>query len=122
MEVLLKLRDVSIDWIQEGFQDFFKKLDGYFLLLSGKNNSDNLGLDLLEGIPSDKITAGLVLVLTQLSLFIEQSAIPRIAEVSNHINYSLEDLFTQVGLGSVTLLIKSSGNNIFLFWRWGTRI
>ncbi|KAF5936646.1 hypothetical protein HYC85_024152 [Camellia sinensis] len=36
--LLVKLRELIIDWVQEGFQDFFRKLDDRFLLLSGKTN------------------------------------------------------------------------------------
>ncbi|KAL3827771.1 hypothetical protein ACJIZ3_016573 [Penstemon smallii] len=79
-ELLLKLRDSTTDWVQEGFQDFFRKLCNYFLLLSGKSNAANQDLSFMEGIPGDKIAPALVLVLAQLSLFIEQKAIPRITE------------------------------------------
>lgn len=68
--LLAKLKDWIIDWVQEGFQDFFRELDDRFLLLSGRNNSSS----------HDQVLAGLVLVLAQLSLFIEQTAIPRITE------------------------------------------
>ncbi|XP_057966548.1 vacuolar protein sorting-associated protein 51 homolog [Malania oleifera] len=80
LELLVKMRDLIIDWVQEGFQDFFRSLYDHFLLLSGKNNSNNqdhLPTDLTQG---DKVAAGIVLVLAQLSVFIEQSAIPRITE------------------------------------------
>ncbi|KAI3460756.1 hypothetical protein Pfo_017419 [Paulownia fortunei] len=79
-ELLLKLRDLTIDWVQEGFQDFFRKLDHYFLLLSGKSNTGSQDVNLIEEMPGDKIAAGLVLVLAQFTLFIEQSAVPRITE------------------------------------------
>ncbi|KAK4418055.1 Vacuolar protein sorting-associated protein 51 [Sesamum alatum] len=78
--LLLKLRDLTIDWVQEGFQDFFRKLDDHFRLLTGKSNVASQEVNLLERMPGDKVAAGLVLVLAQLSLFIEQSAIPRITE------------------------------------------
>ncbi|CAK9152906.1 unnamed protein product [Ilex paraguariensis] len=77
---LMKLRDLIIDWVQEGFQDFFRKLDDQFLLLSGKNISATQDQGSTEGMQGDKVLAGLVLVLAQLSVFIEQSAIPRITE------------------------------------------
>lgn len=64
----------------KSFQDFFRKLDDYFCLLSGKSTVASQEVNLLERMPGDKIAAGLVLVLAQLSLFIEQSAIPRITE------------------------------------------
>lgn len=78
--LLLKLRDLIIDWVQEGFQNFFGELDGYFRMLSGKSNVTSQEVNLADRILGDKISAGLVLVLAQLSLFIEQSAIPRITE------------------------------------------
>ncbi|KAL0437747.1 UNVERIFIED_CONTAM: Vacuolar protein sorting-associated protein 51 [Sesamum radiatum] len=78
-ELLFRLRDLTIDWVQEGFRDFFKKLDGYFLLLSGKGNTTSEDVNLIE-MPGDKISAGLVLVLAEFSIFVEQSAIPRITE------------------------------------------
>ncbi|KAL0435975.1 UNVERIFIED_CONTAM: Vacuolar protein sorting-associated protein 51 [Sesamum radiatum] len=59
--LLLKLRDLTIDWVQEGFQDFFRKLDDYFRLLSGKSNVASQEVNLLERMPGDKIAAGLVL-------------------------------------------------------------
>ena len=84
----MKLRDLIIDWVQEGFQDFFRKLDDHFLLLSGKTNSTGPDQGLTEGTSlerrtrKDKVLSGLVLVLAQLSIFIEQGGIPRITEVS----------------------------------------
>nr|VDC58198.1 unnamed protein product [Brassica rapa] len=50
--IFVKMNDLLIGWIQKGFQDFF----------------------------SEKIHAGLILVLAQLSVVIEQKVIPRIAE------------------------------------------
>ncbi|KAJ6404108.1 hypothetical protein OIU84_012322 [Salix udensis] len=35
----LQLSDLIVDWVQEGFQDFFRALHDQFLLLSGKNKS-----------------------------------------------------------------------------------
>ncbi|GFZ13797.1 Vps51/Vps67 family (components of vesicular transport) protein [Actinidia rufa] len=81
--LLVKLRDLIIDWVQEGFQDFFRKLDDHFLLLSGKTNSTGQDQGLTEGTQKDKVLSGLVLVLAQLSVFIEQSGIPRITEASD---------------------------------------
>lgn len=78
--LLLKLRDLIVDWVQEGFQDFFWALDNQFLLLSGRSKSASQDQGLTEGMPVDKVLAGLVLVLAQLSVFIEQTAIPRITE------------------------------------------
>ncbi|XP_058187975.1 vacuolar protein sorting-associated protein 51 homolog isoform X1 [Rhododendron vialii] len=78
--LLVKLRALLNDWVQEGFQDFFRKLDNHFLLLSGKINSTGQDQGLTEGTQKEKIISGLLVVLAQLSVFIEQSAIPRITE------------------------------------------
>ncbi|KAK1420453.1 hypothetical protein QVD17_22066 [Tagetes erecta] len=66
--LILKLRDMIISWVQEGFQTFFKQLNDQLLVLSGKN------------APTDKVPSGLVLVIAQLSVFIERDAISRIIE------------------------------------------
>lgn len=79
-ELLLKLRDLTINWVQEGFQDFFRKLDDSFLLISGKKNTACQDVNSIEEMSGERISAGLVLVLAQLTLFIEQSAILRINE------------------------------------------
>ncbi|KAK3042977.1 hypothetical protein RJ639_000954 [Escallonia herrerae] len=84
--LLMKLRDLIIDWVQEGFQDFFRKLDDHFLLLSGKKCSATQGQVSVEGIQGEKVLAGLVLVMAQLSVFVEQNAIPRITEARFHLN------------------------------------
>ncbi|KAG6422324.1 hypothetical protein SASPL_118892 [Salvia splendens] len=60
-ELLLKLRDLTIGWVHEGFQDFFRKLDGYFLLLSGKKNTAFQDVNLIEETQGEKISAGLEL-------------------------------------------------------------
>ncbi|XP_050379239.1 vacuolar protein sorting-associated protein 51 homolog [Argentina anserina] len=78
--LLVKLRDSITDWVQEGFQEFFRALDGHFVLLSSRHSSASQDQGLTEGILDDKVLAGLVLVLAQMSLFIEQNAIPRITE------------------------------------------
>ncbi|KAI4349737.1 hypothetical protein L6164_010297 [Bauhinia variegata] len=78
--LLVRLRELTIDWVQEGFQDFFRQLEDLFLLFSTRNNSSATQDGLTEGLQSDKAFAGLVLVLAQLSAFIEQTAIPRITE------------------------------------------
>ncbi|XP_077240800.1 vps51/Vps67 family (components of vesicular transport) protein isoform X2 [Tasmannia lanceolata] len=80
LELLAKLRDLIIDWVQEGFQDFFRSLDDHFLLRAGRNTSTNQDPSFIDGTQVDKVLTGLVLVLAQLSIFIEQSAIPRITE------------------------------------------
>ncbi|MCD9638523.1 Vacuolar protein sorting-associated protein 51 [Datura stramonium] len=81
LELLSKLRDLVVHWVQEGFQDFFRKLNDHFLLLSGKKYPAGQDLNFREGIQGDKVLPGLVLVLAQLSVFVEQNAIPRITEV-----------------------------------------
>lgn len=80
MPLLVRLRDLIIDWVQEGFQDFFRSLYNHFLLFSGKNKSASQDLVFHDGVQGDKTVAGLVLVLAQLSVFIDQNAIPRITE------------------------------------------
>uniref|UniRef100_A0A1D1ZEC0 Vacuolar protein sorting-associated protein 51 homolog n=2 Tax=Anthurium amnicola TaxID=1678845 RepID=A0A1D1ZEC0_9ARAE len=79
-ELVMKLRDLIIDWVQEGFQDFFQALDGHFFSLCGKNDTTKQHINRVDGVLADKVQTGLVLVLAQLSVFIEQSAIPRITE------------------------------------------
>ncbi|KAF9612642.1 hypothetical protein IFM89_003084 [Coptis chinensis] len=78
--LLVKIRDFIIDWVQEGFQNFFRTLDDHFNLLTGSSSVTSQDQRVLEGIQGEKVSAGLVLVLAQLSVFIEQSAIPRITE------------------------------------------
>ncbi|XP_022929381.1 vacuolar protein sorting-associated protein 51 homolog isoform X1 [Cucurbita moschata] len=73
-------RDSIVDWVQEGFQDFFRALVDRFMLLSGKNSSFSQSQVLPEATQAEKVVAGLVLVLAQVSVFIEQTAIPRITE------------------------------------------
>lgn len=85
LELLVQLKDLIIDLVQEGFQDFFRALDDHFILLSGRQNSASLGQGFAEGTQVDKAFAGLVLVLAQLSVFIEQTAIPRITEARTHL-------------------------------------
>ncbi|KAF5185006.1 Vacuolar protein sorting-associated protein 51-like protein [Thalictrum thalictroides] len=78
--LLVKLRDFIVDWVQEGFQNFFGTLDNHFVLLSGRYYLTSQDQDALEGLRGEKVSSGLVLVLAQLSVFIEQSAVPRITE------------------------------------------
>ncbi|XP_059311817.1 vacuolar protein sorting-associated protein 51 homolog [Lycium ferocissimum] len=80
LEVLLRLTDLIIEWVQEGFQDLFRKLNDQFLVLSGKKYSANQDLTFGEGMQGDKVLPDLVLLLAQLSVFIEQNAITRITE------------------------------------------
>lgn len=80
LDMLLKLKDSVIDWVQEGFQKFFQTLNRRFLSLSGKSIINGSDANILDGIQVDKVQTGIVLVLAPLSLFIEQIAIPRITE------------------------------------------
>ncbi|KAK9101730.1 hypothetical protein Sjap_018984 [Stephania japonica] len=80
IELLVKLRDFIVDWVQEGFQNFFRMLDSHFLMLSGRNKSVSLDHGMRDGSQGEKVFSGLVLVLAQLSVFVEQNAIPRITE------------------------------------------
>ncbi|KAI5599156.1 hypothetical protein BDE02_02G179400 [Populus trichocarpa] len=76
----LQLSGLIVDWVQEGFQDFFRALHDQFLLLSGKNKSAIQDENSTKGMQVEKVVPGLVLVLAQLSIFIEQTAISRITE------------------------------------------
>ncbi|CAK9323512.1 unnamed protein product [Citrullus colocynthis] len=78
--LIINQRDSIVDWVQEGFQNFFRALLDRFILLSGKNNSYSQSQVLTEATQAEKVIAGLVLVLAQISVFIEQTAIPRITE------------------------------------------
>ncbi|WJX85154.1 hypothetical protein P8452_67652 [Trifolium repens] len=81
VEILNKSRELIIDWVQEGFQDFFRQLCVQFQLFSGRNDFSVIqNHSLIEGSQGDKAFPGLVLVLAQLSAFIEQFAIPQINE------------------------------------------
>ncbi|KAI9400120.1 hypothetical protein POPTR_002G196300v4 [Populus trichocarpa] len=76
----LQLSGLIVDWVQEGFQDFFRALHDQFFLLSGKNKSAIQDENSTKGMQVEKVVPGLVLVLAQLSIFIEQTAISRITE------------------------------------------
>lgn len=76
------MKSLIIDWVQEGFQDFFGKLDKRFHSLSGKYSLVSQGL--ADGLQGDKVLPGVVLVMAQLSLFVEQNAVPRITEASGN--------------------------------------
>ncbi|KAL5122210.1 Vacuolar protein sorting-associated protein 51 [Glycine soja] len=78
--ILVRLRELITDWVQEGLQDFFRQLEDQFLLFSGRNNSSIQVHALAEGAQGYKAFAGLVLVLAQLSVFIEQTVIPKVTE------------------------------------------
>ncbi|KAL4566957.1 hypothetical protein LXL04_022527 [Taraxacum kok-saghyz] len=69
--LILKLRGKIIGWIHEGFQTFFRQLDDQLLLVSGQQE---------HMVLADKVPAGVVLVISHLSLFIERDAISRITE------------------------------------------
>ncbi|XP_074358537.1 vacuolar protein sorting-associated protein 51 homolog [Apium graveolens] len=75
--LLLNLNKLIIEWVHQGFQDLFNKLDNHFRSLSGLNI---LAGGVTECTQSDKLLPGLVLVMAELSKFIEQIAIPRITE------------------------------------------
>lgn len=81
LEILNKLRELISDWVQEGFQDFFKQLQLKFQTFSGRNNLAHIqNHSLVEGSQGDKAFPGLVLVLAQLYAFVDQTAIPQINE------------------------------------------
>ncbi|KAI9099023.1 hypothetical protein K1719_024790 [Acacia pycnantha] len=79
--LLVRLRELIIDLVKEGFLDFFRELEDRFHLFSESNNSSAIqDHSLTQGAHGDKAFAGLVLVLAQLSAFIEQTAIAKIIE------------------------------------------
>lgn len=79
-ELLVKLRDLIIDWVQEGFQDFFQKLDGHFHVLSGRSKGFPQESSALDSVQIDKVPTVLVLMLAQLCVYIEQTTIPKVTE------------------------------------------
>lgn len=79
-ELIVKLKDLIIDWVQEGFQDFFQKLDGHFHLLSGRSKNFSQESNTIDSVQIDKIPTMLVLMLAQLCVFIEQTTIPKVTE------------------------------------------
>ncbi|KAG6749793.1 hypothetical protein POTOM_046862 [Populus tomentosa] len=90
----LQLSNLIIVWVREGFQDFFRALHDRLLLLSGKNKSASQDENSTEGMQVEKVIPGLVLVLAQLSVFIEQTAIPRITEARSHSQFHFIFLLT----------------------------
>ncbi|XP_028771061.1 vacuolar protein sorting-associated protein 51 homolog [Neltuma alba] len=79
--LVVRLREIIIDIVQEELQDFFRQLEDKFLLFSGRNFASAIqDQGVTEGAQGDKAIAGLILVLSQLSAFIEQTTIPRITE------------------------------------------
>lgn len=84
--ILVRQRELFVDLVQEGFQTFFKQLEDQFLLFSGRNNSSAIQVHgLAEGAIDEKAFPGLVLVLAQLSAFIEQTVVPKITEARIHL-------------------------------------
>uniref|UniRef100_A0ACD6A7H0 Uncharacterized protein n=1 Tax=Avena sativa TaxID=4498 RepID=A0ACD6A7H0_AVESA len=79
-ELIVKLKGLIIDWVQEGFQDFFQKLDVHFHLLSGRSKSFSQESNTMDSVQIDKIPTVLVLMLAQLCVFIEQTTIPKVTE------------------------------------------
>ncbi|KAF9688161.1 hypothetical protein SADUNF_Sadunf02G0168300 [Salix dunnii] len=98
----LQLSDLIVDWVQEGFQDFFRALHDQFLLLSGKNKSTIQDENSTGGMQGEKAVPGLVLVLAQLSVFIEQTAISRITEARSHSTAEIAAYFSGGGGGGGT--------------------
>ncbi|KAI5424912.1 vacuolar protein sorting-associated protein 51 homolog isoform X2 [Lathyrus oleraceus] len=81
LEILNKLRELISDWVQEGFQDFFKQLQLKFQSFSGRNDLAHIqNHSFVEGSQGDKAFPGLVLVLAQLYAFVDRTAIPQINE------------------------------------------
>nr|XP_043622029.1 vacuolar protein sorting-associated protein 51 homolog [Erigeron canadensis] len=78
--LILKLRSAIISWVQEGFESFFRQLNDQLLYLSGKYVPGAQGQALTEKLQADKIPAGLVLVIAELSVFIERDAISKLTE------------------------------------------
>ncbi|CAH1421267.1 unnamed protein product [Lactuca virosa] len=81
--LILKLRDMMIGWIHEGFQSFFRQLNDELLLLSGQNVNVNVNVNVVqqhqqelqqEMLQGDKVPVGVVLVISQPSVFIEREA------------------------------------------------
>ncbi|KAI0492793.1 hypothetical protein KFK09_027069 [Dendrobium nobile] len=79
LELLVKLRDLLRDWVQEGFQDFYQKLHQLFLLLCGSGNLSTKDSS-NDSVHTERVQTGLVLVLAQVSVYIEHAAIPRVTE------------------------------------------
>ncbi|KAH0451037.1 hypothetical protein IEQ34_021729 [Dendrobium chrysotoxum] len=80
LELLVKLRDLLRDWVQEGFQDFYQKLHQLFLLLCGSGNLSTKDSS-NDSVQTERVQTGLVLVLAQVSVYIEHIAIPRVTEL-----------------------------------------
>ncbi|RDX58089.1 Vacuolar protein sorting-associated protein 51-like protein, partial [Mucuna pruriens] len=64
LEIVDNLRELIIDWVQEGYQDFFRELEVQFMLFSGRNYSSATQIHgLTEGAQGDKAFPSLVLEL-----------------------------------------------------------
>jgi len=86
LEIVDKLKELIIDWVQQGYQDFFRELEVQFISFLGRNNSSATpSHGLMEGAQGVKAFPSLVLVLAQLSAFIGQTAIPKITEARFHL-------------------------------------
>ncbi|KAL2622175.1 hypothetical protein R1flu_002380 [Riccia fluitans] len=68
-------RDSYIDLVQAGFQDLFTKLNDHFIQLSSSSQ------DQVIASKSQTASQGLVLMLALLSVYIQQTAVPKITEV-----------------------------------------
>nr|ATG70778.1 VPS51 unhinged vacuolar protein sorting 51 [Cupressus gigantea] len=80
LDILVKLRDAYIDWVQGGFQDFFRSLKNFYISFSKGTVSNDGKPPLVEKPQADKVSTGVVLVMAQLSVFIEQTVVPKITE------------------------------------------
>ncbi|PKA61362.1 Exocyst complex component 2 [Apostasia shenzhenica] len=80
LELLVNLRDLIREWVQEGFQYFFQKLDQNFFILSRSGRPSTTESSLNDLVYTERVRTGLVLVLAQLSVYIEQVVIPRVTE------------------------------------------
>nr|KYP47571.1 Protein fat-free isogeny [Cajanus cajan] len=63
LEIVDKLRELIIDWVQQGYQDFFSELEVQFILFSKRNNFTQIH-GLSEGSQADKTFHSLVLELS----------------------------------------------------------
>lgn len=107
----MKLRGTIISWVQEGFQTFFKQLNDQLLLLSGKNVSIAQDQSLAEKLQADKVPAGLVLVISELSVFIEQDAISRITEARTDLMSYFAYIF-QARFSNFVFAIQEIGSSL----------
>ncbi|CAM6105319.1 unnamed protein product [Calypogeia fissa] len=73
--VLENWRDAYIDLVQAGFQDLFTKLNGHFHHLS------SISQDNVPAQKSQGVSLGLILILALISVYIQQTAVPKITEL-----------------------------------------